>query len=62
MLKLPQSIIFAMIAFNFTVFSIVLQLDFLKFNSPVIKVIAWALTIGAWVLTYKRRKKYFTLF
>lgn len=62
MLKLPQSIIFAIVAFNITAFTIPLQLDMLIFTAPIIKIIAWALTIGAWTLTYRRRKKYFILF
>ncbi|MBI3903066.1 MAG: hypothetical protein HY306_09050 [Nitrosomonadales bacterium] len=62
MLKLPQSIIFAIVAFNFTAFTLVLQLDILVFQSPMVKIIAWVLTIGAWALTYTRRKKYFILF
>jgi len=62
MLKLPQSVIFAMIAVNFTAFTIPLQLDMLIFNALTAKLIAWVLTIGAWTLTYTRRKKYFILF
>ena len=62
MLKLPQSIIYAMIAFNITVFTLLLQLDMLVFNALIEKIIAWMFTIGAWTLTYKKRKKFFILF
>lgn len=62
MLKLPQSIIYAIVAFNITAFTIPLQLDMLIYKSLILKVIAWVLTIGAWTLTYKKRKKYFILF
>ena len=62
MFKLPQSVIFAMIAVNITAFTLLLQLDMLIFKALAAKIIAWLLTIGAWVLTYKRRKKYFVLF
>jgi len=62
MLKLPQSIIYAIVAVNFTAFAIVLQLDMLFFNSLIEKLIAWALTIGAWTLVYKKRKKFFIMF
>ena len=62
MLKLPQSIIYAMIAVNITAFTLLLQLDVLVFNAPMAKLIAWASTIGAWTLTYKKRKKFFILF
>ncbi len=62
MIKLPLSIIIAMIAFNITAFTIFLQLDMLIFNSIIVKIIAWALTIGAWVLVYIKRNKLVTLF
>jgi hypothetical protein len=61
MLKLPQSVIFAIVALNLTGFTILLQLDLLIFNAPIEKVIAWIFTIGAWTLTYTRRNKYFTM-
>ncbi len=62
MLKLPLSIIYAMIAFNITVFAVILQLDMLIFNSIIIKIISWALTIAAWATVYINRKKMITLF
>jgi hypothetical protein len=62
MLKLPQSIIYAIVAFNITAFTLLLQLDLLFFNATIEKVIAWALTLGAWALTYQKRKKFFILF
>ena len=62
MLKLPQSIVFAIIALNITAFTILLQLDWLIFNALWIKLVSWTCSIGAWVLTYQRRRKYFTLF
>lgn len=62
MLKLPLSIIYAMIAFNITAFTVILQLDMLIFNSIIIKVISWSLTIAAWAMVYIKRKKMITLF
>lgn len=62
MLKLPQSIIYAIVAFNLTAFTIPLQLDMLIYKSLILKVIAWMLTAGAWTLAYRKRKKYFILF
>jgi hypothetical protein len=62
MLKLPQSIIYAVIGVNLTGFAILLQLDLLVINSPILKLVSWLLTIAAWVFTYKKRNKYFTLF
>jgi hypothetical protein len=60
MLKLRQSIVFAIVALNITAFTIMLQFNMLTFNSPTAKVIAWLITIAAWQLTYMRRNKYFT--
>jgi hypothetical protein len=62
MLKLPQSIIYAVIGVNLTGFAILLQLDLLVINSPILKLVSWLLTIAAWVLAYQKRNKYFTLF
>jgi hypothetical protein len=62
MLKLPQSVIYAMIAFNVTAFTVILQLDMLVFNSIIAKIIAWILTIGAWYMVYIKRNKFVTLF
>ena len=62
MLKLPQSIIYAIVAVNISGFAILLQLDMLNFNSLWEKLMAWALTTGVWVLAYVNRKKYVTLF
>lgn len=62
MLKLPLSIIYAMIAFNITAFTVILQLDMLIFNSIIIKIISWSLTIAAWAMVYINRKKMITLF
>jgi hypothetical protein len=62
MLKLPQSIIYAMVAVNITAFTLLLQLDMFFFNAPIAKFIAWVLTIAAWTLVYKKRHKFFIFF
>ena len=62
MLKLPLSIIYAMVAVNVTAFAIVLQLDMLFFNMPALKIIAWVLTIGSWAMVYAKRNKFIILF
>lgn len=62
MLKLPQSMIYAVIAVNISGFTFLLQMDLLTINSLTAKIIAWTLTIAAWALTYINRKKTFTLF
>jgi hypothetical protein len=62
MLRLPLSVIIAMIAFNITAFTVLLQLDMLIFKSIIVKVIFWILTIGAWALVYVKRNKFVTLF
>lgn len=62
MFKLPLIIVYMIIAFNITAFTLFLQLDFLIFNSVLAKVIAWLLTIVAWALAYINRDKYVKLF
>lgn len=62
MLKLPQSILWAMIAFNFTAFAAVQLMGIVTFRSPWVLIVTLALTVGGWVLTYVQRKKYFVLF
>ena len=62
MLRLPQSIFFAIIAFNVTAFTVLLQMDYLFFNAPMAKFISWVATVAFWFITYQRRHKYFTLF
>lgn len=58
MFKLPMVIVYMIIALNITAFTIFLQLDFLIFNSVLVKVIAWILTIGSWALAYINRDKF----
>lgn len=62
MLKLSQSIIFAIVAFNITAFTVLIQMDMFSFGTLTVKIIAWLVTIAAWRLTYMRRKKFFVLF
>jgi hypothetical protein len=62
MLRLPLSVLIAMIAFNITAFTVFLQLDMLIFKSLILKIIFWILTIGAWALVYLKRNKFVTLF
>jgi hypothetical protein len=61
-LKFPLLVVYMIVAFNITAFTVLLQLDVLVFNSLWEKLIAWALTIGAWVLAYLNRDKYITVF
>jgi len=62
MFKLPVSIIYAMIAFNITAFTVFLLLDMLIFTSIIAKIISSALTIGCWSMVYIKRKKFIKLF
>jgi hypothetical protein len=61
MFKIPQSIIIAMVAFNFTAFTVMLQMDMFVFDSTGMKIFFWALTLGLWRFAYMRRNKYFKL-
>jgi len=62
MFKLPMVIIYMIIAFNITAFTAILLMNVLIINSLIIKVIACALTVGAWVLAYIQRDQVVQLF
>lgn len=61
-MRLPLIIVFAIVALNITMFTLMLQMDFLVFHSPIAKAVAWIFTIGAWALAYVNRKKSVKLF
>jgi hypothetical protein len=56
-LPYPLFVLFSIVAFNFTAFAVVLQMDMLIFNATVYKVIAWLVTVGAWTIVYFFRNK-----
>ena len=62
MLKLPMVIVYMIIAFNITAFTVILLLNMLVINSLIVKIIACALSIGAWVLAYVNRYKVVKIF
>ena len=62
MFKLPQFTVFGILAFNLTMFSLMLQFDYLIFHSIWLKILSWIATVALWVLAWVRRKKFFTLF
>ena len=55
MFKLPLVIIYMVIAFNITAFTVA---DLLLFDSLTIKIIASILTVFSWVLAYINRNKF----
>lgn len=61
-MRLPLVIIFAIVAFNFSMFALMLQMDFLVFHSPIAKAVAWLFTVVVWVLAYINRKKSIKLY
>jgi hypothetical protein len=62
MFKLPMVIVYMIIAFNITAFTALLLLNMLIITSLFAKIIASALTIGAWALAYVKRDKVVELF
>ena len=56
-LPYPLFVLFSIVAFNITAFSVLLQMDLLMFNATVYKVIAWLLTMGAWTIVYFFRNR-----
>jgi hypothetical protein len=61
MFKFPLVTIYAIVAFNFTVFTLLLQFDYLMFQSPVAKAAAWVVTLTAWGVAYLNRYKFYTI-
>ena len=62
MFKLPMVIIYMIVAFNITAFTAILLLNVLIINSLLAKIIACALTVGAWVLAYVKRHQVVEIF
>ncbi|HUV98844.1 MAG TPA: hypothetical protein VMV88_01695 [Gallionella sp.] len=56
-LPYPLFVLFSIIAFNITAFSVLLQMNLLFFNATVFKVIAWIFTVSAWTIVYFFRNK-----
>lgn len=62
-MKFPLVVIFYIISFNITMLTLSMQTGFpgdWHVSTPT-KVIAWMITIAAWVLSYRNRHKYITL-
>jgi hypothetical protein len=57
LLPFPLFVLFSIIAFNATAFSVMLQMDMLMFNATILKVISWLATAGSWSLAYIYRNK-----
>lgn len=53
----PFFVLFSIIAFNFTAFAAVLQLDMLIINAMIYKVLAWLVAAASWIVVYKYRNK-----
>lgn len=62
MFKLPVSILYAMLAFNFTAFAALLLMDVLIFHSIILKIIMVLITAACWAMVYIKRKSFITLF
>jgi hypothetical protein len=61
MFKFPLVILYAIVAFNISAFTVILQANLLIIHSPVEKIIAWAFTIAAWTLAYLNRNKFYEI-
>ncbi len=57
MLPYPYFIIASIVAVNITAFTILLQIDWMIFHSLIGKIIAWVITVIAWVFVYIYRNK-----
>ncbi|MGA8864031.1 MAG: hypothetical protein WBM09_08420 [Gallionella sp.] len=56
-LPYPLFVLFSIVAFNITAFSVILQMDLLIFNATVYKIICWLVTAGAWTIVYFFRNR-----
>lgn len=61
-MKFPLVIVYMIVAFNITVFTVFLQADVLILHSPILKVICWIASVAAWVLAYVKRYTFIKLF
>ena len=61
MFKIPLVVVYAVVAFNVSMFTGLLQMDYLIIQSPIVKIIAWAVTIAAWIITYLNRNKFYAI-
>jgi hypothetical protein len=61
-MKFPMVIVYMAIAFNITVFTVMLQMDMLIFHSPIAKVVCWIATVVTWALAYFKRHSFIKLF
>lgn len=61
-MKFPLVIVYMIIAFNITVFTFMLQMDWLIFHSPIAKAACWIATVCAWALAYVKRHTFIKLF
>ncbi len=57
LLPYPFFVLFSIVAFNITAFTVMLQMDMLIFNATIYKVIAWLVTAGSWSFVYIYRNK-----
>jgi hypothetical protein len=57
LLPYPLFILFSIIAFNVTAFTVILQLDMLIIDATIYKVIAWLVTAGSWTIVYINRNR-----
>ncbi|OIR07857.1 hypothetical protein GALL_101390 [mine drainage metagenome] len=62
MFRFPLVIVYMIVAFNITAFTVVLLLNMLVIDSITAKIISCALSVGAWVLAYVNRHKVIKLF
>ena len=60
-MKIPQSIIFAIVALNVSAFGALLQLDLILPGSTIAKTVTWTLAVACWAFAYLRRDKYFRI-
>ncbi|MGA7595203.1 MAG: hypothetical protein WCA64_08400 [Gallionella sp.] len=56
-LPYPLFVLFSIVAFNITAFTVVLQLNMLIIDATVYKLISWLVTVAAWTVVYFFRNR-----
>ena len=57
MIRIPQFVVYAIVALNITAFALLLQMDWLIFDSVAEKLAAWLVAAVVWQIAYMRRDR-----
>ena len=61
MIRIPQFVVYAIVALNITAFAFLLQMDWLIFNSIAAKSATWVAAVAMWHMAYAKRHKVYLI-